>query len=152
MFGSGSLLIRPLATPSDRGTIDGKHFTPRKLQSQPRSQLFIPEQSAVPATGETGFGAAGTSIELDGIDRSYRKVKKIVKHRRRYPAAPRRIKPGSAGWPHRKRRLNPHLFTPFTKWGPCDYYCHQKRERYCIAKRKCGNHIQTEERICPKNM
>ncbi|KFB42205.1 AGAP006120-PA-like protein [Anopheles sinensis] len=135
-----SFLIRPVVV-APGGNDGGKNLSQRKLA--PQRQLFIPEER--PAVGEP------KSIEFtdyDEIDRSYRKVKKIVKHRR-HPVVPRRIKPGLA---HRKRRFNPHLYTPFTKWGPCDYHCHQKRERYCIAKRKCGNHVQTEERICPKSI
>ncbi|XP_058060802.1 uncharacterized protein LOC131211351 [Anopheles bellator] len=134
-------LIRPATDHRSTGGLDAagrpeqRFAAPRKLSTQ----LFIPEATA---------GVVDeSSAEHDGIDRSYRKVKKIVKHHR---PGPRRLKPGW-GAP-RRRRPNPHLYTPFSKWGPCDYYCHQKRERYCIAKRKCGNHIVTEERICPKSI
>ncbi|XP_058837355.1 uncharacterized protein LOC131693505 [Topomyia yanbarensis] len=80
------------------------------------------------------------------IDRSYHKTRKVVyKHPSRY------------GYPKLRRRplypsLHPNYYTAYTKWTHCDLFCRQRRERFCIARSKCGLHIHVEERICHRSL
>lgn len=52
----------------------------------------------------------------------------------------------SRRWSHR-RRLGT-IFSPWTTWSHCNVLCKQKRERFCIVKRKCGDMKHIEERHC----
>lgn len=55
--------------------------------------------------------------------------------------------------PHRgPRKRGADYFSPWTSWTPCDTTCKQKRERYCIRKKKCGETKHVEERVCPKTL
>lgn len=48
------------------------------------------------------------------------------------------------------RKRGAELFSPWSSWTPCDAACKQKRERYCMRRRKCGETKHVEERVCPK--
>uniref|UniRef100_A0A1B0GK59 Putative trypsin-like serine protease n=1 Tax=Lutzomyia longipalpis TaxID=7200 RepID=A0A1B0GK59_LUTLO len=55
----------------------------------------------------------------------------------------------SRRWSHR-RRLGGGDFSPWSTWSQCDKYCRQKRERFCIVRRKCRDTRHYEERQCRK--
>lgn len=55
--------------------------------------------------------------------------------------------------PHRgPRKRGAEYFSPWSTWAACDVTCKQKRERYCIRKKKCGETKHVEERTCPRTL
>ncbi|XP_058466948.1 hepatocyte growth factor-like protein [Malaya genurostris] len=83
----------------------------------------------------------------DRVDRSYQKKRKIIY---KYP-----VRHGGGPKPRIQVKyptLHPKYYTAYTEWTRCDVYCKQRRERFCIARSKCGLHIHVEERKCHRRL